>query len=239
MGSSMLDTYEELKKAADEYGDAFYIVDSSLFEKNYKDMLSAFRRYYPDTHIAYSYKTNYMPRLCGIVQKNGGYAEVVSEMEWMAAVKLGVKPSDIYYNGPYKKKEYMEKCMLTGVHINLDSMYETEIVSEIAERYEDRDFEVGVRCNMDIGQEEPSRFGFDVSSGTLANAVGKLDSLPNVQVTGLHSHLPYRSLDSYRDRVSVLREIVAQMFYKDWTYISVGGGVFGKCERGTFKRVFL
>lgn len=223
----MLDSYEQLKVAADEYGDAFYIVDSSLFEKNYQDMLSSFRSVYPNTHIAYSYKTNYMPKLCSIIQKKGGYAEVVSEMEWMLAVKLGVRPSDIYYNGPYKKKRYMEECLLTGVHINLDSEYEIEIVTEIAGKNTDKVFEVGVRCNMDIGQGEPSRFGFDVKSGTLARAVDRLNALSNVSVTGMHCHLPFRSLDSFKDRARVLIEILEQWPQYRWSYISMGGGYLG------------
>ena len=70
----MLDSYKQLKAAADEHGDAFYILDSRLFEQNYDDMLSAFCSYYPNTHIAYSYKTNYMPKLCRIIQEKGGYA---------------------------------------------------------------------------------------------------------------------------------------------------------------------
>lgn len=223
----MLDSYEHLKAVADEYGDAFYILDSRLFEQNYDDMISAFRAYYPDTHIAYSYKTNYTPKLCRIIQEKGGYAEVVSEMEWMLALKEGVKPPDIYYNGPYKKKEYIEKCLLTGVHLNLDSAYEIEIISEIAHKNPNKAFEVGIRCNVDIGQDEPSRFGFDIESGELFEAVKKLNALPNVKVLGLHCHLPFRSLDSFKDRMRVLGKILAEVPDYNWSYISLGGGYMG------------
>lgn len=223
----MLDTYEQLKEAAAEYGDSFYILDSKLFQANYDEMLESFQRYYPNTHIAYSYKTNYIPKLCRIIQENGGYAEVVSEMEWALAVKLGVNPGDIYYNGPYKKREYIEKCLLTGVHIHLDSAHEIEIVSKIVGSHKDRTFEVGIRCNMDIGQEEPSRFGFDVASGELFEAVQKLNALSNLSVTGLHCHLPFRSLDSFQDRMQGLRKILSQMPGYHWSYISLGGGYMG------------
>ncbi len=223
----MLDSYEHLKTAADEYGNAFYILDSQLFKRNYEDIISSFRLHYPDTHIAYSYKTNYTPKLCRIIQEKGGYAEVVSEMEWMLALKVGVKSSDIYYNGPYKKKEYIEKCLLTGVHINLDSAYEIDIISEIADKNLNKMFEVGIRCNVDIGQDEPSRFGFDIESGDLFNAVKKINAFPNVKVLGLHCHLPFRSLDSFKDRMKVLGKILAEMSDYNWSYISMGGGYMG------------
>lgn len=226
----MLDTYEQLEAVSEEYGDSFYILDSKLFEQNYVDMLSAFRAYYPNTHIAYSYKTNYTPKLCRIIQEKGGYAEVVSEMEWQLALKVGVKPSDIYYNGPYKKKAYIEKCILSGVHINLDAMYEVEIISKIAGKNKDKKFEVGLRCNVDIGQEEPSRFGFDTQSGELAKVIQKLNALGNVKVTGLHCHLPFRSLDSFKKRMQALRIILEQFPDYEWSYLSLGGGYMGMVD---------
>lgn len=77
----MQETREWLEQIVDEYGDSFYLLNSKKFETNYHDMLSAFRKYYSDTYIAYSYKTNYIPKLCKIIDNNSGYAEVVSEME--------------------------------------------------------------------------------------------------------------------------------------------------------------
>lgn len=206
-------TYKQLDIIANEYGNSFYILDSELFETNYYDMLNAFRTYYPNTYIAYSYKTNYIPKLCNIIQSNGGYAEVVSEMELWLALQMKVNPKDIYYNGPYKKKEYIEKFMLMKGNVNLDSTYEIEIVSEIAKRNKNKSFEVGIRCNMDIGQKEPSRFGFDVQSGAFFKAIHILNESPNVYVTGLHCHLPFRSLDSFKDRFGVLRDILVQLWY--------------------------
>ncbi len=227
----MFDTYEQLNAAACKFGDAFYILDSKLFEHNYDAMTSAFRAYYPDTHIAYSYKTNYMPRLCRIIQEKGGYAEVVSEMEWLLALKLGIAPTDIYYNGPYKKREYIEKCMLTGVHINLDAAYEIDIVSEIADRNRDRTFEVGIRCNVDIGQEEPSRFGFDVASGEFDDAMREINKCSNMRVSGLHCHLPFRSLSSFQDRMRFINKLFAEMPDYNWSYISLGGGYMGSISQ--------
>ncbi len=224
----MSETYELLDQIAREYGDSFYLLDSKQFDRNYLDMLFSFQEYYIDTCIAYSYKTNYTPKFCQIVKNNGGYAEIVSEMEGWLAEKIGVEPTNIYYNGPYKKKSYIEKCMLMGVHINLDSDYELDIVSEVAERNKNKKFEVGVRCNIDIGQEEPSRFGFDIHSGELFQAVSKINKLPNVKVTGLHCHLPFRSLDSFKKRLQVLEEILSRMASNNWSYISLGGGFMGK-----------
>ena len=65
-----------------KYGEAFYILDSSQFEKNYLELKNAFSEIYSNFNIAYSYKTNYTPKLCKIVNELGGYAEIVSDMEY-------------------------------------------------------------------------------------------------------------------------------------------------------------
>ena len=98
-------TNEQINKFACEYGDAFYLLDSAQFRKNYTELKSAFSEIYPDFNIAYSYKTNYTPKLCKIVNELGGYAEVVSDMEMEIALRIGVNPEKIIWNGPFKKAE--------------------------------------------------------------------------------------------------------------------------------------
>ena len=71
-------------------GSCFYVADSKKFSSNYSSLLSAYKKFYKNVNIAYSYKTNYLPNFCMEVKKNGGFAEVVSSMELQLAYKLGV-----------------------------------------------------------------------------------------------------------------------------------------------------
>lgn len=151
-------------------------------------------------------------------------------MELWLARDIGVDPSKIYYNGPYKKPEYVEEALLSGVHVNLDAEYEIEIVRKIAEKYPEHLFEVGLRCNIDIGQEEPSRFGFDVASGALQKAMEDVGRIGNAKVTGLHCHIPFRTLESYRKRVEKMDMILNMFPDRHFSYISMGGGYMGEIE---------
>ncbi|MDO4303795.1 MAG: decarboxylase [Bacillota bacterium] len=222
--------YKVLDEIAAEYGDSFYIVNSDVFRENYEEMLSAFTEVYPNTRIAYSYKTNYIPKLCKIVKDVGGAAEIVSEMELWLAEKIGVSRTDIYYNGPYKKAQFIESLLFQGGHINIDADYEAEIIENIARQHPDMEFQIGVRCNVDIGQEVPSRFGFDVASGALENAMKRLNQISNVRVNGLHCHIPFRTLDSYKKRMEALFKILNMFPQYEWDYISLGGGYMGKVD---------
>ena len=210
-----------------EYGDSFYLLHSDVFRNNYSDMLNAFRKLYHSTEIAYSYKTNYTPTLCRIINESGGNAEIVSEMEMWLAEKIGVSAGHIFYNGPYKKEEFVEKLMLGGGHINLDGAYEVSMVQRIAAHHPDRKFKVGIRCALDIGQEVPTRFGFDVSSGDMRKALETLNGIANVSVSGMHCHIPFRSLDTFEKRMNSLKTVLEEFSGYSWEYISLGGGYMG------------
>lgn len=224
-------SYELLDRIAKKYGESFYLVESKMIKDNYNQLLRAFQTIYKETKIAYSYKTNYTPRICKLINDLGGAAEVVSEMELWLAKYIGVEMSEIYYNGPYKKIEYIEEALLQGVHINLDAAYEIVLVRNIANKYPDKQFRVGLRCNIDIGQEVPSRFGFDVESGDLKRAVDDIKAIENVKVEGLHCHIPFRTLESYKQRVEKMNTILDILQQQQLSYISMGGGYMGKIDK--------
>ena len=103
-----------------KYGDAFYLLDSEQFRKNFLELKATFEEIYPNFNIAYSYKTNYTPKFCKIVNELGGYAEVVSEMEAELAIRCGVNPKRIIWNGPIKNLKKLEEYLLLGVTVNID-----------------------------------------------------------------------------------------------------------------------
>ena len=104
----MIINANEIDALRKEYGDAFYLLDSEQFRNNFLELRDAFRSIYPNFNIAYSYKTNYTPKFCKIVNELGGYGEVVSEMELEIALRVGVEPNRIIWNGPIKNAEKLE-----------------------------------------------------------------------------------------------------------------------------------
>ena len=78
-----------VRNLVSQYGTPLYVFHENEFRKNYSDLLNTFRSIYPKYNIAYSYKTNYTPAICKIVKELGGLAEVVSDMEYKLAKRLG------------------------------------------------------------------------------------------------------------------------------------------------------
>lgn len=211
------------------YGDSFYTLDQDKFISNYNSLLGAFRDYYPNTHIAYSYKTNYIPLLCDRINDLGGYAEVVSEMELWLANKVGVLPEHVYYNGPYKKREVLENALLAGVHINADSFRDLKLLAEIAAKYPEKKFSIGIRCNFDIGDTYISRFGMDATSNEFYEWIAKINVTDNIRIGGFHCHFPNRSLESYKARIREMSKILSKINYIP-QYVSFGGGYYGNID---------
>ncbi|HEY9670759.1 MAG TPA: hypothetical protein V6D11_04895 [Waterburya sp.] len=222
-----------------EYGDSFYLLNISQFENNYREFLQAFRSIYLNSNIGYSYKTNYTPRLGQSVNSLGGYAEVVSQMEYDIAISIGVPPSRIIFNGPLKERENIENAIQAGSIVNLDSLPEVFMVEDLARRRPDHQITVGLRCNFDIGTSRISRFGFDVEAGELDYIFKRLGSLDNCFIAGLHCHFStsQRSLDSYALRTQKILEL-SEYYFKDKQpeFIDIGGGFFGKMDDNLSKQ---
>ncbi len=232
--------WKTLKELEGKYGDSFYILNLETFKNNYNEFLQAFRSIYPKTNIAYSYKTNYIPKLCQCVNSWGGYAEVVSGMEYELAVKLGVSPEKIIFNGPYKKEEELKKAFLNGSIVNLDSSYEISYIEKLDGEINELQGRVGLRCNFDIGEQDPSRFGFDVESDEYISAIRTLKNLRNFKLIGLHCHYSTRkrSIESFTLRTKKMIEIFSKYFEDEiLEYIDIGGGFFGKMP-STLKEQF-
>nr|WP_321262361.1 pyridoxal-dependent decarboxylase [uncultured Sphaerochaeta sp.] len=211
-----------------DFGKAFYLLDSVQFRKNYKELAEAFSSIYPKFNIAYSYKTNYTPKLCKIVNELGGYAEVVSDMEMEIALRVGVKPEAIIWNGPIKNYEKVEHFLLDGGKVNLDSLYEVSLIKSIAEKYPHNRLNIGIRVNFEINDGVVSRFGFDVDSDEFKK-VFELTKIHNIHLYGVQCHFATRRLDTWRPRAERMISIFDSLGIVP-EIIDLGGGLFGKMD---------
>ncbi len=220
---------ELLNQLKENYGDAFYLLESKQFRKNFLELKRSFQKIYANFNIAYSYKTNYTPKLCRVVNELGGYAEVVSDMEMEIALRIGVCPNMIIWNGPYKNVKKVEELLLLGGMVNLDSMYETDQIVQIAKKYPSHTLNLGIRCNFDIEDGVTSRFGFDISSKDFKKALGLFDKYKNLRLIGLQCHFATRRLDTWKPRATKMLSILDE-FDLHPKKIDLGGGLFGKMD---------
>lgn len=219
---------EVIKNLRNKYGEAFYLLDSKKFKNNFLELKKAFVSIYPNFNIAYSYKTNYTPKLCKIVNELGGYAEVVSEMEAELAIRCGVDPSHIIWNGPIKNPEKLKEYLLKGVTVNIDSISEAEYIREIALKAE-RTLNVGIRCNYDVKDGVVSRFGFDIDSDEFSKCLNIVTKTTNLHFVNFQCHFAKRQVEYWPARAKGMIKLIDRIGVIP-ERIDIGGGLFGKME---------
>ena len=229
-------TMEMVKALQKEHGDAFYLLDSALFQRNYLEMKREFSSLYANFNIAYSYKTNYTPKLCKLVDSMGGYAEVVSEMELELAERLGVRLEKIIWNGPVKSRDVMERLLLSGGTVNLDSMEDLRLAAGIAACHIGQKMNVGIRCNYDVGDGVVSRFGFDVDGGDFEEAMDVIQKSDVLHLKNFQCHFARRQLAYWPARVRGMLALLDRLgFVPD--RIDLGGGMYGNMPEDLKKQL--
>ena len=214
------------------YGSPLYVFHKKEFVKNYGDLVSAIRKEYPKYNIGYSFKTNYTPAICSIVKELDGYAEVVSDMEFKLARKIGFDYQKILYNGPVKGEGLFVQLENGGV-ANIDSLDELSTVVSFARKKPNTIFRIAFRVNIDIGQGFISRFGLDAykdesqdKESELRQAFSMAKNESNILIVGLHCHVGRsRSLEAWENRVRIMFSLVDRYFDKPPVFIDFGSGM--------------
>ena len=219
-----------LRAIEKEQGGSFYLLDTQQFATNFDELLSAFRAYYPHTEIAYSYKTNYTPRLCQLADQLGGYAEVVSDMEYEITRRLGIATSKVHFNGPYKAPEAVREIILGGGTVNLDDYSEVPAILQLADENPGKTIRIGLRCNFQINDGVTSRFGFDTTKPAFRALLSELRQKGNIEIAGIQCHFASRALQTWQPRAEGLSRLAAETGLDTLEHIDLGGGLFGKMK---------
>lgn len=208
----------------------YYVFFADDFIINYFKLDNAMKNIYKEYQIAYSFKTNYTPGVCYIVKKLGGYAEVVSDMEYELALRIGFEPSKIIYNGPVKGK-FLEHCLLNGGLLNIDNFTELDKICKIAESNPSKLFNVGIRVNFELNNGVHSRFGIDIENNDFYNALCKIKKYSNLNLNGIHFHISRaRGLASWSRRIQGMLRLVEKYDLENLKYIDIGSGMYGDLD---------
>ncbi len=215
----------DVKEFAKTHSVPFYLFDEKLFLDNMNRLTSTFQSVYSNYRVAYSFKTNYTPYICKLVKENGGYAEVVSDMEYSLAKKLGYENRKIIYNGPFKGA-LLEEHLLEGGIANADNYNECERICRLAESHPEKVFKIGLRLNLDLGAGFISRFGMVEDSKDMLRSVELINRLDNLHVVGMHCHIKApRNPEAWKRRSEIMIAAADKYVEGIPEYISLGSGM--------------
>lgn len=224
-----------------------YIIHERQLTSNLLDFQEAIGQVYGRGIVGYSFKTNSTPCILKCVKRCGCYAEVVSDMEYSLAEKMGFSYENIIYNGPIKSERTFFSAYANNAIINVDSTKELEWLKQAVGSKSPRG--IGLRVNFDLDKELPGstitgaeggRFGFSVETGELHRVIEFCQDDLGVPVIGLHMHIStkVKSVEVYRKLTDIAGRI-AKREQLQLKYIDIGGGFFGGGDHGEAYREYV
>nr|WP_253900067.1 pyridoxal-dependent decarboxylase [Corallococcus carmarthensis] len=175
-----------LSKLASEYGSPLHVVHLAALHRN----ADAFQAVPPGAaggcEVYYSYKTNPVPGVLSALHARGVGAEVISAYELWLALKLGVAPERIVYNGPVKSDASIRESITRGIGLlAANHREELDVFSRHAAEL-GKHPRVAVRVTTATGWT--SQFGTPIAGGQALAAYRQALSAGNLDVVGLHAH---------------------------------------------------
>ncbi len=216
-----------------EFGSPLYVLSERTLRNTYRDAYQAFSTRYPKVQLAWSYKTNYLAAVCNAFHQEGAWAEVVSGFEYHKALKNGVPPQYIIFNGPSKTYEDLLLATRNGSLIHIDHFDELYMLLEVSDEAGTKP-KVAIRVNMDTGiYPRWDRFGFNYDNGEAWEAINRIMLSGKMDLAGLHTHIGTYILtpQAYRIAASKLADLAVNTERKYGhviRYIDMGGGFASK-----------
>lgn len=172
-----------------DYGSPLFVISEKRLRDNICRLKNEFEtRYQPVIH-AWSYKTNYLNAVCATLHQEGSWAEVVSDFEYEKARALGVPAACILFNGPYKSRAILERCLQEGARIHIDNFNELTLLETIAIEL-NTVTTVTLRLNFETCYTNVwTRFGFNLESGEALKAALQISKSSHLKLCGLHAHI--------------------------------------------------
>lgn len=225
----MISTLEKIQQRLMLSGDLktpLYIADKSDFQRNITDFIAAFKKYYPNYNIGYSFKTNYCEEFINVVKEVSGYAEVVSPDEYNLAHNLGFDNSRIIYNGVIPDSLDKLRVANQGGIVNVDNMHElAELIKSV--NLSTSQLNIGVRLNFDIGNGVVSRFGIEVGSSDY-QYVKDAQRSGVINIKCIHCHISYaRGLSYFKKRAEMMAKYAKEL---GASIVDIGGNMFGRMD---------
>ena len=219
----------EIEPLLERFGSPLFVFSERQLRRRYREAYRAFALRYPKVQFSWSYKTNYLDAICRVFHQEGAWAEVVSEVEYQMARRLGVPASQILFNGPYKPEAALQEALAAGSKVHIDHYDELYKVEQIA-RDLARPIRVSIRVNMDTGiHPRWDRFGFNLDSGEAMDAIRRLHAGGHLVLDGLHSHIGTFVLDPAAygraaSKIAALALQVRRQLGVAVDYLDLGGG---------------
>ena len=179
----------------------FYYYDTALLRRTLACIKEETARH-GGFEVHYAVKANANPKVLNIIAQSGLGADCVSGGEIKAALSAGFPAGKIVYAGVGKADWEINLGISKGIFcFNVESAAELEVIGSLAAAA-GKTARVCLRVNPDVGAHTHANITtglaenkFGISMGDLWQVAGLAQSMPGVELIGLHFHIGSQILD--------------------------------------------
>ncbi|MCY0877062.1 MAG: diaminopimelate decarboxylase [Firmicutes bacterium] len=223
----------------ERFGTPLIVYDEELIRSQMRAYMEPFKGRNMPHRIAYACKAFSAIAICQIAQQEGLWLDVVSAGELYTAQRAGFPADRIFMHGNNKTREELEMAVRAGVAmIVVDNFYEISLLSDVLNEYDaTMDILLRIAPGVDAhtheyittGQQD-SKFGFDLFSGQVDQAVDLIQREHALRLVGLHSHIGSQIFDVDGFRAAALRMADTTVHLKTkfglaLSVLNLGGGL--------------
>ncbi|MFD2247266.1 diaminopimelate decarboxylase [Pontibacter ruber] len=211
-----------------------YVYNISLLRQTLQKAKEESAKY--NYHVHYALKANANAPILDEVRALGFGADCVSGNEVKRAIENGFSPERVVFAGVGKSDEEINYALDQDIFcFNCESSHEMIVLNELAEK-KDRTARIALRINPNVNANthkyittglEENKFG--INAWELESVIALLETLPNLQLIGIHFHIGSQITD-----LSVFKNLCTRVNeFQEWfearkiqlEHINVGGGL--------------
>ncbi|MGO1918623.1 MAG: diaminopimelate decarboxylase [Alkalibacterium gilvum] len=223
---------------AKKYGTPVNVYDLTLIKEKIKTFKNAFSKYENKTQVAYASKAFSSLALFEVLAEEDVSLDVVSGGELYLALKAGFEKSRIHFHGNNKSYEELKTAISEQIGcIVVDNFYEIVMIEKLVNEL-NVTIDILLRVTPGVeahtheyittGQAD-SKFGFDLASGQVDQAIKQIKEIENINMIGLHSHIGSQifEVEGYEIVIEKLLQKASEwkkMYDFNLKVLNVGGG---------------
>ncbi|MCY1015553.1 pyridoxal-dependent decarboxylase [Pyxidicoccus sp. MSG2] len=217
-----------LKELTARWGSPLHVVHLAALGRNVERFLAVPPGRAGGAEVYYSYKTNPIPGVLSFMHERGVGAEVISAYELWLALKLGVAPERIVYNGPAKSEASVREAISRGIQLlAANHAEELAVFSRVAAEVGRRP-RVAVRVSTDSGWS--AQFGTPIAGGAALRACQQARDSKHLDLVGLHAHRGATirtegELTGFVESVLAFTDTLHQELGQDLEVLDLGGSL--------------
>ena len=174
-----------LKEIQKSYTTPFIVFLENRVRKNIHTFLKVFNSVFNNVQCFYSFKANFLPEICNIIQSEGIGAELIGLPELKLALKLHFPPDKIIVGGPYLPEELIEKCVQEKIkEIIVYNLNDLIKINNIAIKYQIIQ-DICLRVNT---QKYGTKLGITLNETNVNKLKKTINACENLRITTLLSH---------------------------------------------------